>query len=657
MMYERPQPPRRIGTDSLLSTIRIWWESDLDVSPEYNYFRFYRCLENANAMGNCGFFEPNSEPVLETDSLFEIETRAHYGDLVYSFMVTTVRYGVESNKNQQVSHQMGNPPPAQNLSFTYDTSEYTITIHWDSLHIFGGFQQQSFLSDSSFTGPFDSLDEYHVEDITGTSMVLTSVLRGIPYYLYLSNTQPYSPFVYRSQSDTILVHCGDLVETVPGTATVSYARGYSPYTMEIRWPLIDGARDYRVYRKDSLNGSWEAVSNWITPQYPVFYGNSQQDIDIGEYVFYDEGAVEGNLYFYRITGRNGYGEGGAGAATWATTHQGNAVPPQQVEPTIVDTSETGFTLNWDDPGNVVCFSVLRSSTSNRYEAEVIADSLVNFSFTDTTVPPGDSSYYWIAAHGIAETVYPINPIGMWVDDTTTGIITEPSDSAGQLALMVVDSCSAAALEGVGATLYGTTINVVSDSGGSMSLGYISVPQPDTTRICTVTVSAQGYVTKNRVVEITVGRFLLAPVQLAREGGCVADTALVLTLSNNSELDLDIHCVVPNTGGGNATDVGAVTGDLFRTPFARKFPGDTETIVMSRLYEGTYTVYVRAWSDPMKPTIPESGATIVVAKPDGSTVQSIPASSATGSGDYWHVCTIDGATGQVTPVGTLANQKP
>ena len=146
-------------------------------------------------------------------------------------------------------------------------------------------------------------------------------------------------------------------------------------------------------------------------------------------------------------------------------------------------------------------------------------------------------------------------------------------------------------------------------------------------------------------------------QLVPEGGCVADTALVITLSNSSELDLDIHCLVPDTSGGNPTNVGTVTGNLFQAPFAQKVAGNPETIVISQLRQGTYTVYVRAWSDPFKPSIPETGATLAVTGADGSIVQSISASSATGSGDYWNVCTIDGGTGEVSPVGTLSNQSP
>ncbi len=145
------------------------------------------------------------------------------------------------------------------------------------------------------------------------------------------------------------------------------------------------------------------------------------------------------------------------------------------------------------------------------------------------------------------------------------------------------------------------------------------------------------------------------VQLARDGGCVADTVPALTLTNSTDLDLDILCLVPGIGGGSASDVGTVTGNLFQAPFARKFSGNPETIVISKLHEGTYTVYVLAWSDPFKPSIPETGATITVTGSDGSIVQSISASSATGNGDYWNVCAIDGATRQITPVETLSDQ--
>jgi hypothetical protein len=120
MMYDRPQKPYHITTDSMLNTIKISWQSSLDVSPEYNYFRFYRCVEPIEQIDNCSIMESGSLPVFDTDSLFAIETRAHYGNLAYKFAVTAVRYGVESPKSESVTHQMGNPPPPENLSFSYD---------------------------------------------------------------------------------------------------------------------------------------------------------------------------------------------------------------------------------------------------------------------------------------------------------------------------------------------------------------------------------------------------------------------------------------------------------------------------------------------------------------------------------------------------------
>ncbi len=91
------------------------------------------------------------------------------------------------------------------------------------------------------------------------------------------------------------------------------------------------------------------------------------------------------------------------------------------------------------------------------------------------------------------------------------------------------------------------------------------------------------------IGIEYPRELRYVVQLARDGGCVADTVPALTLTNSTDLDLDILCLVPGIGGGSASDVGTVTGNLFQAPFARKFSGNPETIGISKLREGTYTI--------------------------------------------------------------------
>ncbi len=79
----------------------------------------------------------------------------------------------------------------------------------------------------------------------------------------------------------------------------------------------------------------------------------------------------------------------------------------------------------------------------------------------------------------------------------------------------------------------------------------------------------------------------------------------------------------------------------------------ETITIAQLFPGTYEYWVHNWSG--YPDMTTSGAHVAIYDAHGLVGQySIPTS---GTGRWWHVCNVDGATGGVTGFNTIHENQP
>jgi uncharacterized protein YfaP (DUF2135 family) len=128
--------------------------------------------------------------------------------------------------------------------------------------------------------------------------------------------------------------------------------------------------------------------------------------------------------------------------------------------------------------------------------------------------------------------------------------------------------------------------------------------------------------------------------------------LVLTWGANPS-DLDSHLRTPSIGGTNFHVYFGWPGTLFTQPFASLDTDDTtsygpETITITNFTAGTYKYFVHRWSG--SGGIAGSGATVRVYTGAGL-IRTIVAPS-TGTGDYWNVLRIDGATRALTVVNTV-----
>lgn len=130
-------------------------------------------------------------------------------------------------------------------------------------------------------------------------------------------------------------------------------------------------------------------------------------------------------------------------------------------------------------------------------------------------------------------------------------------------------------------------------------------------------------------------------------------------------DLDSHLFTPVIPGNYDTVAYHVyyasPGNAQSAPFADLDVDDVtsygpEHITIWNEFPGTYSYAVYHYSGTG--TIVTSGAEVGVLKPDG-TLQSfnVPEDGSAASNYWWHVCNVDGETGEITPVDTIAASTP
>lgn len=223
-------------------------------------------------------------------------------------------------------------------------------------------------------------------------------------------------------------------------------------------------------------------------------------------------------------------------------------------------------------------------------------------------------------------------------------IPKPAPAAGSLQVTVQDAVTGNILPGATVTLNGYT--ATSDATGIATI-------PDTpTGTFTLIVSKAGYVTYQQSITLVVGPnsviVALSP-QLA-----TGQMRFVLTWGENPA-DLDSHLTGPDTAGGRFH---VYFGDRNPTGADANLDVDDtssygpETITITQFHSGTYRYYVHHFSGTG--TLSTSGAIVKVYGDQGLlTTASVPA----GTGEYWYVFDVDGATKAITLVNTIGSVEP
>jgi hypothetical protein len=129
----------------------------------------------------------------------------------------------------------------------------------------------------------------------------------------------------------------------------------------------------------------------------------------------------------------------------------------------------------------------------------------------------------------------------------------------------------------------------------------------------------------------------------------------------SPRDLDSHLVTPSIDGNVYHVYYSNRGNVTFTPFAKPDVDKTqsygpENMSIYQLFTVTYHYYVL--NNSGEAPIAGSGAQVNIYGPSGNLLDTINApGSETGSGLYWLVADVDGATGNVTVVNQIATAPP
>lgn len=227
------------------------------------------------------------------------------------------------------------------------------------------------------------------------------------------------------------------------------------------------------------------------------------------------------------------------------------------------------------------------------------------------------------------------------------IADAPEPVAATVQGQVTDAVSGNPIAGAQVCLQGTSQCVTTDADGN----YTITDAPAGDQVLTVT--ADSYITVNdQAVTITAGETTTQPVALSPELA-VGELRIVLTWGDKPS-DLDSYLDLPS---GNQISH-SVKGQLIDGAILDLDDVDghgPETITISQLNAGTYTYAIYNYGRGNlgeATTIPASGAVVRVYRGDQE-IATYTAESLTGDGNTWNVFTLDGATGNITPVNTLS----
>ena len=125
-------------------------------------------------------------------------------------------------------------------------------------------------------------------------------------------------------------------------------------------------------------------------------------------------------------------------------------------------------------------------------------------------------------------------------------------------------------------------------------------------------------------------------------------------------DLDSHLLTPEIEGNTHHIFYSNTGSYTAVPYAKLDTDDTngygpETITIDQLFAGTYTYYIKNFSGGSS-GLKNSNAVIQIYSGESCTSNIIEVPTDT-NGLFWHVCNIDGATGDVTVVNQIQSSAP
>ncbi|MEZ4589883.1 MAG: carboxypeptidase regulatory-like domain-containing protein [Chloroflexota bacterium] len=215
----------------------------------------------------------------------------------------------------------------------------------------------------------------------------------------------------------------------------------------------------------------------------------------------------------------------------------------------------------------------------------------------------------------------------------------PEPATGAVQGQVVNATNDQPVAGAQVCITGTDQCTTTDDSGNYS--FPNVPVGD----LTLNVTAADFTPVDQSVTVTAGdpvtqNFALSPVLPTGE------LRIVLTWGANPA-DLDSHLYLPDNTDIYYNNKGGFLDVDDTTSFG------PETITIPQRVDGTYSYAVYDYNQTNQLTASEA---VVRVYDDTGLIETFPVPT-TGTGTWWHVFDIDGATGAITPVNTLANSAP
>ncbi|MBI3950691.1 MAG: carboxypeptidase regulatory-like domain-containing protein [Acidobacteria bacterium] len=215
----------------------------------------------------------------------------------------------------------------------------------------------------------------------------------------------------------------------------------------------------------------------------------------------------------------------------------------------------------------------------------------------------------------------------------------------------------------GATISAAGRSTTSGGDGTYTLSDVPAGQQP------LTASATGFITTQVTVTVMANQTVTQNISLSPilQTGQIRITLNWTKNASGAPDDLDMHLTGPEPDGASCFHIFFLfPGSLDGSPFAQlevdniELPDHppTETIRISRLTPGIYRFYVHNFGALLggEPAdgLSQSRATVQVFSSSGLLFsQTVPA----GSGLFWNVFTLNGQTGQITPVNQLTNTPP
>lgn len=231
-------------------------------------------------------------------------------------------------------------------------------------------------------------------------------------------------------------------------------------------------------------------------------------------------------------------------------------------------------------------------------------------------------------------------------------------ATGTLTGFVRNAATGAPISGVRVSLSNSTLSDTSAVNGAFRIP--GVPVGNTV----ITASLAGFApsTLNATVRANETTTVSLSVSPILDEGQIRITINWLRNPNGQPRDLDLHLYGPRDGSASCFRVYySSTGFLNSNPFAQLEVDNisltdvppTETIRISRLFPGTYTLFVDNYSGGAN-LLSQSQAQIAVFRGNRQiATYTVP----NGPEEIWNVFTIDGATGQIRPVNQMRTTFP